>query len=59
MWRGDGWIDGVYKYGAVRFGTEAEEGKVFESPGISIEYDFIAKLPTSAKASFIIHVEDQ
>jgi hypothetical protein len=33
MWRGDGWIDGVYKYGAVRFGTEAEEGKVFSVTG--------------------------
>jgi hypothetical protein len=45
----------VAQYDMVR----RQKGKRDESLGISIEYDFIAKLPTSAKASFIIHVEDQ
>jgi hypothetical protein len=47
------------KRGAVPFWYGGRRGKRNESLGISIEYDFIAKLPTSAKASFILHVEDQ
>jgi hypothetical protein len=55
-----GWMDErIVKVRRSTIWYGGRRGKSFWSPDISIEYDFIAKLPTSAKASFILHVEDQ